>query len=234
MPCYVDQLMPEVGIATVELLEHLGCDVQYDPRQTCCGQPAFNSGYVREARSVAEHMLSVFSGGDEPVIVPSGSCAAMVKVFFDRLFEGRMAHRRARQLARRTFELSDFLVHELKVTDVGASFPHKVTFHDGCHGLRELNSHAAPRQLLQAVRGLQLIEMAEAQTCCGFGGTFSVKFPQISTAMAEVKCRSAVETGAEYVVSNDPSCLMQIGGYVQKQQLPIRTIHLAEVLNHRR
>jgi L-lactate dehydrogenase complex protein LldE len=225
--------MPEIGIATVELLEHVGCEVKYDPRQTCCGQPAFNSGFVNEAASVARHMLDVFSGNDDSIVVPSGSCAAMVKVFFAELFEKSPEHSRAAHVAQRTFELSDFLAQKLGKSDVGAAFPHKVTFHDGCHGLRELGSFQPPRTLLRAVRGLELIEMKEAQTCCGFGGTFSVKFPQISTAMAEVKCRSAVETGAEFIVSNDPSCLMQIRGYVEKQGLPIRTMHLAEVLNNR-
>jgi L-lactate dehydrogenase complex protein LldE len=225
--------MPHIGIATVELLEHLGCTVQYNPKQTCCGQPAFNSGFSAEAAAVARHMLDTFADGDAPVVVPSGSCAAMVKVFFSELFEHTENAKRAANLAARTFELSDFLVQKLGVKNVGATFRHKVTFHDGCHGLRELRSHAAPRQLLKAVRGLELIEMAEAQTCCGFGGTFAVKFAQISTAMAEVKCKSAVETGAEFVVSNDPSCLMQIRGYIEKQRLPINTMHLAEVLNSR-
>lgn len=226
--------MPHIGIATVELLEHLNCKVDYNPRQTCCGQPAFNSGFSGEAAKVARHMLDVFGDGDAPVVVPSGSCATMVKIFFAELFEHTADKTRAARLADRTYELSDFLVQKLGVTDVGATFPHKVTFHDGCHGLRELKSHAAPRQLLRAVHGLELIEMTEAQTCCGFGGTFAVKFAQISTAMAEVKCVSAVATGAEFIVSNDPSCLMQIRGYIEKQNLPIKTMHLAEVLNCRR
>ncbi|HRK30069.1 MAG TPA: (Fe-S)-binding protein [Tepidisphaeraceae bacterium] len=233
IPCYVDQLMPEIGIATVELLEHLGCEVHYDPQQTCCGQPPFNSGFSGEAARVARHMLDVFGRSESPVVVPSGSCATMVKIFFNELFEATSDQPRAAQLASRTFELSDFLVQKLGVSDVGATFRHRVTFHDGCHGLRELKSHEAPRQLLRAVRGVELVEMKEAQTCCGFGGTFAVKFAPISTAMAEVKCSSAIETGADYVVSNDPSCLMQIRGYVEKQKLPIRTLHLAEVLNSR-
>lgn len=225
--------MPEIGIATVELLEHLGCDVHFDSRQTCCGQPAFNSGFSDQAREVAAHMLDVFNDSDSPVVVPSGSCAAMVKVFFRELFENSKNAAKANRLADRTFELSEFLVNKLGRSDCGAAFAHKVTFHDGCHGLRELHSFDAPRQLLRAVKGLELIEMTEAQTCCGFGGTFAVKFPQISTAMAEVKCASALNTGAEYIVSNDPSCLMQIRGYIEKQKLPMKTLHIAEVLNRR-
>jgi len=233
IPCYVDQLMPEVGIATVQLLEHVGCKVHYDPRQTCCGQPAFNGGFLDEARAVARHMLDVFHLGDDPIVVPSGSCATMCKVFFPQLFEQPAEHDLANRLAARVWELSDFLVQRLGVDDVGAEFEHAVTFHDGCHGLRELHTHESPRRLLSEVRGLRLIEMGEARTCCGFGGTFAVKFAPISTAMAEVKCKSALATGAEYIVSGDPSCLMQIRGYIEKQRLPIKTIHLAEVLNSR-
>lgn len=228
--------MPEVGIAVVEVLERLGCTVRYHAAQTCCGQPAFNSGYHAEARQVAEHMLDVFAedlDDDETVfVVPSGSCGAMVKVFYHELFVGSPQEEKADALADRTFEFSEFLVDKLGVTDAGARFPHRVTFHDGCHGLRELNVHAAPRKLLASVKDLELVEMTEAATCCGFGGSFSVKFPQISTSMGQVKCNSALATDAEYVVSNDPSCLMQIRGILEKRGDKLKTLHLAEVLNH--
>lgn len=227
--------MPEVGVAVTEVLERLGCDVIFRKQQTCCGQPAFNSGFHDEARAVGEHMLDVFAedlkDNETFLVVPSGSCGAMTKVFYPQLFSGTAREAEAAAIADRTFEFSQFLVDKLGVTDVGASFPHRVTFHDGCHGLRELNVHAAPRQLLSQVHGLELVEMTEAATCCGFGGTFAVKFPQISTAMGQVKCDSALATEAEYVVSNDPSCLMQIRGLMEKRGDKLKTLHLAEVLN---
>ena len=154
----------------------------------------------------------------------------MVKNFYPELFANTPQVEAARKLAAKTHEFSSFLVNQLRVTDLGAKFPHRVTFHDGCHGLRELNNKRPPRQLLAMVRGLELVEMGAAETCCGFGGTFSVKFPAISTAMGEVKCASALETKADYIVSCDSSCLMQIQGLVNKQQKPLKTIHLAEVL----
>ncbi len=163
-------------------------------------------------------------------MIGSGSCGAMLKVFYRDLFANTALAADAVAVGERTWEFSEFLVTKLGVTDVGASFPAKVTFHDGCHGLRELKVKREPRQLLERVRGLELIEMADAETCCGFGGTFSAKFPAISTAMGEVKCASAVATGAEYIVSNDSSCLMQIQGLLDRQKKPVKTLHLAEVL----
>ena len=192
----------------------------------CCGQPAFNSGYWEEARLVATKTLYELRG-EGPVVVASGSCGAMLKVFYPELFAGTEHAAAAKELSDSTYEFADFLVSKLGVTDVGASFPAKVTFHDGCHGLRELGKKLPPRQLLAQVRGLELVEMAEAETCCGFGGTFAAKFPMISTAMGEVKCASAAETGAEYVISNDSSCLMQIQGLLNRQG------HAAEIAPHR-
>jgi L-lactate dehydrogenase complex protein LldE len=229
IPCFVDQLSPGVGIAVVEVLERLGHEVLYPEGQTCCGQPAFNSGFCDQARCVAEHFLDTFQDA-EHVVVPSGSCAAMVKVFYPELFQGTRREAEAKALAERTWEFSQFLVEKLGADDVGASFARKVTFHDGCHGLRELGVHTAPRTLLRHVRGLELVEMGEARTCCGFGGTFAVKFPEISTAMAQVKCNSIVDCGAQTVVSNDPSCLMQIRGYFDKHGNALPCLHLAEVL----
>jgi L-lactate dehydrogenase complex protein LldE len=231
VPCFVDQLMPEVGIAAVHVLERAGCRVRYHEQQTCCGQPPFNMGCHDDARSIARHMLEVFD--DDPcVVTPSGSCAAMVKVFFPELFEDTPQEAAARRLSNATHEFSTFLVDVLGVTDLEATFPHRVTLHDGCHGLRELNIQEAPRKLLQNVRGVEVVEMDERALCCGFGGTFAVKFPQISTAMAEVKCQLVIETEAEFIVSNDPSCLMHLQGYLERQGSEIGTLHLAEVLNH--
>ena len=229
IPCFVDQFYPQVGMSIVRVLERLGHTVDYPEAQTCCGQPAFNSGYWDEARAVAERQMRVFRDA-ETVVIASGSCGAMVKVFYPELFHVRPQEAEARALAAKTHEFSDFLVNILGVSDVGARFPGRATFHDGCHGLRELNLKRPPRQLLQHVRGLELVEMTEAETCCGFGGAFAVKFPMISTAMGEVKCASAAETGADYVISNDSSCLMQIRGVLDRQGKSMKTLHLAEVL----
>lgn len=230
VPCFVDALKPQVGIGAVQVLERLGHSVECPERVACCGQPAFNSGYWEEARTVAVRTLEHLRTAAE-VVVLSGSCASMLKVFYRELFAGTEWERGAHELAEKTWEFSDFLVNRLGVTDVGARFEGRVTFHDGCHGLRELGSKKPPRQLLAAVRGLELVEMEDAETCCGFGGTFAVKFPMISTAMGEGKCASALETGADYIVSNDSSCLMQIHGVMSRQgQRPMPALHIAEVL----
>jgi L-lactate dehydrogenase complex protein LldE len=225
----VDQFYPQVGMSIVQVLERLGHTVDYPEAQTCCGQPAFNSGYWDEARTMAERQMSVFRDA-ENVVIASGSCGAMVKVFYPELFHGLPQEAEAKTLAAKTFEFSEFLVNKLGIVDVGAKFPGKATFHDGCHGLRELGIKKPPRQLLEKVKGLELLEMKEAETCCGFGGMFAVKFPMISTAMGEVKCASIAETGADFVISNDSSCLMQIRGVLDKQGKAVKTLHLAEVL----
>lgn len=232
IPCYVDQLKPEIGFAVAEVFERLGHEVDVPSGQTCCGQPALNTGYNDEARAVARHFLKVFAAC-EMVVTPSGSCAAMVKHFYPELFQGRPEEADAKAMAAKTWEFSESLVDVLGVKDLGASFPHRVTVHDGCHGLRELKIQHQPRTLLRAVKDLELVEMREARSCCGFGGTFAVKFPKISTSMAQVKCASARETGAEYVISNDPSCMLQIQGYLDREKIPITCLHLAEVLVRR-
>jgi L-lactate dehydrogenase complex protein LldE len=220
---------PQVGVSMVKIFERLGHEVDFPENQTCCGQPAFNAGYWDEARDVAEKSLETFRNA-EVVVSASGSCGAMMKVFYPELFAKTAQLEAAQALAAKTFEFSDFLVNRLGVHDVGARFEGSVTFHDGCHGLRELGIKKEPRLLLAQVRGLELREMGEAETCCGFGGLFSVKFPSISTAMGEAKCASIAETRADYVVSNDSSCLMQIQGLLDRQKRPVRSLHLAEVL----
>lgn len=215
----------------VKILERLGHEVDFPESQTCCGQPPFNSGYWDEARGAAETMLDAFRNSDV-VVGASGSCGAMLKVFYPELFHGHAREAEAKALSGKVHEFSSFLVNELKVTDLGSRFAAKVTYHDGCHGMRELGIKKEPRELLKRVRGLELVEMKEAETCCGFGGTFAVKFPEISSAMGEVKCASALETDAEYVVSGDSSCLMQIQGMLQRQRTGVKTIHLAELLAH--
>jgi L-lactate dehydrogenase complex protein LldE len=232
IPCFLDALFPRAGISMVEILERLGHKVVCPEEIICCGQPPFNSGYWDEARPVAAKVLEQLKDA-EAVVIGSGSCGAMVKKFYPELFAGKPQEELAKKIAARTWEFSDFLVNKLGVTDLGAKFPHKVTFHDGCHGLRELGLKKPPRTLMSRVQGLRLVEMAEAETCCGFGGTFAAKFPMISTAMGDVKCVSAAETGAEYIVSNDSSCLMHLQGLLSRQGKPMKTIHLAEVLNQK-
>ena len=229
IPCFVDQLVPQAGWAMARVLDMLGHELVFPQGQTCCGQPPYNSGYADEARRAAEHHLDCF-GDAEAVVAPSASCVAMVRNHYPSLLAGTPREADARRLAAHIWEFSEFLVDRLKVVDVGASFPGIATFHDGCHGLRELRLHRPPRELLRHVRGLQLVEMEEAATCCGFGGAFSVKFPQISTAMAGVKVRSILATGAAAVISCDPSCLMQIDGLLRRQGHAVRCLHLAEVL----
>jgi L-lactate dehydrogenase complex protein LldE len=229
IPCFVDALFPRAGISMVQILERLGHTVVCPEEIVCCGQPPFNSGYWDEARRVAVKVLAQLKNA-EVIVIGSGSCGAMLKNFYPELFKDTPHLGLAKQISSRTWEFSEFLVKKLGVTDLGARFPHKVTFHDGCHGLRELGIKQSPRTLLGQVRGLQLIEMSEAETCCGFGGTFAAKFPMISTAMGDVKCANATATGADYIVSNDSSCLMQLQGLLSRQGNKLKTIHLAEVL----
>jgi L-lactate dehydrogenase complex protein LldE len=231
IPCFVDLMFPNVGISMVSILERLGHRIVCPEEIACCGQPAFNAGYWDEARSVAVKILDQLRDA-EVVVIASGSCGTMLKKFYPELFAGTDWARAAEALAGKCYEFSDFLVTRLGVTDLNARFPARVTFHDGCHGLRELGIKHPPRILLSKVRELQLIEMKEAESCCGFGGTFAAKFPMISTAMGEVKCASAGATGADYIVSNDSSCLMHVQGLLRRQGKRLKTIHLAEILAH--
>lgn len=224
--CIIDQVFPKVGMAMADVLERAGCEVEFREAQTCCGQPAFNSGYRDEARTVAEHFLQTFEGA-EHIVVPSGSCCSMIGHHFADLLPG---DKRVRSLEPRVWEFSQFLVDVLKVQDVGARFDGSVTYHDSCHALRELKIKDGPRRLLENVRGLRLVEMDPAEECCGFGGTFSVKFPEISGGMVRTKIDAIEKTGADTVVSIDSSCLMQIQGALSRAGSKIRTMHLAEVL----
>jgi L-lactate dehydrogenase complex protein LldE len=228
--CLGDQLFPVVGECVVAVLRRLGVEVTFDRAQTCCGQPAFNTGFRQEARQVAARVLDIFRDA-EYVVAPSGSCASMVRVFYPELFAGDPARlRRAEDLRGRFFEFSEFLVKVLKVEDVGASFRRRVTYHDSCHLLRELGIESEPRKLIRAVRGLELVEMQDNRSCCGFGGTFSVKFPEVSVAMAEDKLSAAAASGAEVIVANDSGCLMHLAGAIHRRGLPLETMHLAELL----
>lgn len=231
--CLVDQLFPKVGMAMAEVLERAGYEVDFPEGQTCCGQPAFNSGFHKEARDVARHFLRVFRDA-EYVVVPSGSCTAMIAGHYEELFQKEPEWlEAARGLQPRVWEFSKFLLEVAGVDDFGARLESVATFHDSCHGLRELGIKEGPRRLLSKVRGLTLREMDLAEECCGFGGTFAVKFPEISGGMARTKIESIQRTGADVVVGIDASCLMQIQGALLRAGSPIRTMHLAEVLASR-
>ena len=230
IPCYIDQLYPETGFNTIKVLEKAGCKVHYNPEQTCCGQPAFNSGYWKEAGSLAEKFLTDFNVG-MPIVAPSGSCTSFVIHHYHKLLNDKPEFlAKHAQLKSSVFELSDFLVNVLKVEKLGAKFPHKVTFHDSCSALREYGIKDEPRKLLAQVEGLELIEMEESDTCCGFGGTFAIKNAAISVAMAEKKVQNALATGVEYIISTEASCLMNINGYCAKNKLNIKGVHLADIL----
>jgi L-lactate dehydrogenase complex protein LldE len=228
--CIGDQFFPQVGACAVNVLRRLGVEVTFNPAQTCCGQPAFNTGFRQEAREVATRVLDMYRDA-EYVVAPSGSCTSMVRVFYPELFADDPARlQQALDLKKRFYEFSEFLVKVLKVEDVGASFPRRVAYHDSCHLLRELGIEQEPRTLLRAVKGIQMVEMPDNQLCCGFGGTFAVKFPEVSVAMGQDKLRTAADAGAEVLVANDSGCLMHLAGVIHREGLPLRTMHLAELL----
>jgi L-lactate dehydrogenase complex protein LldE len=230
VPCFIDQLYPNIGWSVVKLLEKSNVKVEYNPEQTCCGQPTFNSGHWNQSKKMAIKFIKDFPN-HRPIIVPSASCAGYVKNHYRKLFEGDEAMlMECERLNNQIIELTDFMVNHLKTTDTGASFPHKITYHDACSALREYGLKDEPRQLLSKVKGLELIEMKENTTCCGFGGTFMVKFVPISTAMVQQKVEYALETGAQYIVSTEASCLLNIQSYIDKQKLPLKTIHIADIL----
>jgi L-lactate dehydrogenase complex protein LldE len=227
--CLGDALFPEVGVSTVHLLRRLGHEVEFPPGQTCCGQPHFNSGYHDDARALARHTIGTFAG-EALVVAPSGSCAAMIKLEYPELFHDDPAwHGRALDLARRTHELSDFLVNVLGLEDVGARFEGRVTYHMACH-LRGLNLLGEPERLLRKVRGLELLPLERFDECCGFGGSFSVRYPGISGAMVCDKAAFIEKSGADAVVATDAGCLMNIAGRLRRVGSKVRTLHLAQVL----
>ena len=229
--CLVDQLWSSVGTSSVAVLRRVGCDVEFDDRQTCCGQPAFNTGYRDEARQVAKRFIEIFEESKADAIVsPSGSCTAMVHHFPELFVDERDWRERARSVGSRAYELSSFLIRVLEVEDVGATWNGKLTWHDACHGLRDLNIKSEPRRLIRNVRGAEFVELENAESCCGFGGTFSVKYPEISVAILDQKIEAIERAGVDAVVSGDASCLMQIGGRLSRRGSQIRVMHLAELL----
>lgn len=227
--CLVDQLKPSVGLAAAEVLRRAGCEVVFDERQTCCGQPAFNTGYRREARRLAQHFIEIFEASDA-IVSPSGSCTAMAHHFRELFADDAAWHARALEIAHKTHELSSFLVNVLGREDVGASWRGRVAWHDACHALRDLGISDEPRQLLAKVRGLELVELPNARECCGFGGTFAVKYPEISVAIADQKIATIEQAQVRAVAAADASCLMHLGGRLARRKSVVQTLHLAEIL----
>jgi L-lactate dehydrogenase complex protein LldE len=222
-------LYPTAGFNTIKVLERAGCNVIYNPDQTCCGQPAFNAGYWGEAREVCTKFLKDFENA-EYVVIPSASCTGFVNNYYSKIYGNTSNQNATKDIDGKVFELSDFLVNVLKKIDLGASLQGTATYHDSCAALRECKIKDEPRMLHNHVKGLNMVELKENETCCGFGGTFAVKFEGISTAMGEQKAQHVVDTKAEYLISTDLSCLMHINGVMEKQQLPIKSLHLADVL----
>ncbi len=229
VPCFIDQLYPQTAANAIKVLEFAGCRVRYNPFQTCCGQPAFNSGFWDEAKTVASKFINDFTT-DEPVISLSGSCKGMVLNYYNDLFTNTLQHNKCRTIQSNMFELSEFLVNKIHFFDFGAKLAARAVYHDSCGALRECGIRQEPRELLRMVQGLDLVEAQDSEVCCGFGGTFAVKFEAISTAMAQQKIDNALALGAEYILSVDTSCLMHIQGYIDKHNLPLKTMHLADVL----
>ena len=229
IPCFIDQIYPETGMNMVKLLEKLGVDAFYNPNQTCCGQMTFNSGAWDDTKKLGEKFMKDFPN-DRSIVGASASCIGFIRNYYPWLFHNTGLHYEYKQVKKNIYEITDFLVNVLNVEDVGATFNHSVTYHDSCAALREYGLKDEPRKLLANVKGLELREMKDNEVCCGFGGTFSAKFEPISTAMAEQKINNALETGAEYIVSTDSSCLMHQQAYIDKHNLPIKTIHIVDVL----
>lgn len=229
IPCFVDQLYPQTAFNMVKVLEKAGCEVGYNTNQTCCGQPAFNAGFWDEARAVCTKFMKDFDTADY-IVAPSASCVGFVRNYYSKLFENSSLHNQVKDLGSRTYEFTEFLTDVLKIDNFGAVLNTTATYHDSCAALRECKLKEGPRRLLANVKGLVLLEMINVETCCGFGGTFAVKFDGISIGMADQKVNNALSTKAEYIISTDLSCLMHLDGYIKGKNLPLKTIHIADVL----
>jgi len=229
IPCFVDQLYPQTAMNMVKILEKACCDVSYNTNQTCCGQPAFNAGFLENTKAVAAKFIKDFEGLDY-IVAPSASCVGFIRNYYSDLFENSSQHNQVKNLAERTFEFTEFLTQILQIDNYGAELNVRATYHDSCAALRECKIKGAPKRLLSKVKGLELIEMAESETCCGFGGTFSVKFPEISLSMADQKIENVINTGATHIISTDLSCLMHLEGIIKKKSIPLTTLHIADVL----
>ena len=229
IPCFIDQLYPQTAFNMVKVLRKSGCEVSYNKNQTCCGQPAFNAGYWEESKAVCTKFLQDFGGADY-VVSPSASCIGFMRNYYPKLFDNSSVHNNVIKLGERSFEFSEFMVKVLGVNNVGARLEGLATYHDSCAALRECKIKQEPRELLSNVEGLQIAEMEDVETCCGFGGTFAVKFEPISIAMADQKVNHALATGAKYLISTDISCLMHLDGYIKNKGYNIKTLHIADVL----
>jgi L-lactate dehydrogenase complex protein LldE len=231
IPCFVDQLYPDTAFNMIKVLEKAGCKVTYNTNQTCCGQPAFNAGFWDEAKAVCSKFINDFKGGhNDYIVAPSASCVGFVRNYYGKLFENSSLHNEVKDLGKRIFEFSEFMINVLKTEDTGAVLNGKATYHDSCAGLRECRIKEEPRKLLSKVKGLEIVEMNDVETCCGFGGTFAVKFEAISINMGEQKVENAIATGADYIISTDLSCLMHLQGYIKHKGYKIQSMHLADVL----
>ena len=229
IPCFIDQLYPETAFNMVKVLRKAGCKVSYNKNQTCCGQPAFNAGFWEESKAVCTKFLQDFEGADY-VVSPSASCIGFVRNYYPKLFDNSSVHNDVIKLGDRAFEFSEFMIKVLGINNVGAKLEGLATYHDSCAGLRECKIKQEPRELLSNVQGLEIAEMDDVETCCGFGGTFAVKFEPISIAMADQKITHALATGAKYLISTDVSCLMHLDGYIKNKGYNIKTLHIADVL----
>ena len=229
IPCFVDQLFPETAFNMIKVLEKAGCTVNYNPAQTCCGQPAFNAGFWDQCKDVANKFIADFPN-ERYIVTPSASCAGMVKNYYPEIFHNSVLHNKSKSIQKNIYEFSDFLVNVLNVTDIGARLNGVATYHDSCSALREMGIKKEPRTLLSNVRGLEIREMQDTETCCGFGGTFSVKYEAIAVGMAEQKIIHVEETSADIIISTDVSCLMHLDGYLKKQNKKIKVMHIADVL----
>lgn len=228
IPCYIDQLRPETGFNMIRVLEKAGCSVNYNTEQTCCGHAAFNAGNWNDAREVGEKLLREVSNNQ--IVCPGATCVAMIRNSYDLLFQNSSFHNKYRQLQKRTFELTEFLVDVLKVTNLGSMLFGKATYHDSCNAINECGIKDQPRILLKQVKGLDLVEMKECDMCCGFGSSFSVRHEDLSVSMAARKVEHALETGAEYLISTDFTCLLHLDAYIKKKGISLKALHIADVL----
>ncbi len=229
IPCFVDQFSPDTGFNMAKVLEKLGCKVHYNPEQTCCGLPAFNAGHWEDAREVGEKLLNEVSS-DKTLVCGAASCTAMIRNSYDLLFQNSSYHNKYRQLQKKNFELSEFLVDVLKIESLGSKLEGKAVYMDSCHALNHCHIKEQPRKLLAMVEGLEMVQMAGSDECCGFGGTFAVNMEAISVQMAEQKIQNILDTGAEIIISTDYACLMHLDSFIKKQNIPLRIMHLADVL----
>jgi len=229
--CLGDQFYTKTLQNMTELLEHLGVELIFPPEQSCCGQPLFNNGFEDKTRAVARNFLRSFGQSDAPIVGPSGSCVGMVKHHYLGLFpEGTPEHQLAADLSARTYELTEYLVNVLKVTDVGAVYPHKVTYHASCHSLREMGLKTEAKTLINKVQGLEFVQLNEEESCCGFGGAFSVTYPEVSRSMMQNKVNNILASGADTVITTEPGCLMNIAGGLHKSESKIRAMHIIDLL----